>query len=220
MKDTVCRAGWLLLALVAFAQCTKDDPIRSYIIEQETREWAAFKPGSYWVYEDATGLRTDSTYVCSYSETVEEGHDDYGNQCRAQQLEVGFAHGAGTYTSTTKNILPRGNGIQLIGRNSAGKATVAIEQLMLLPFEFIEPSSSNLFEIVSINNQVEVAGEVVSSVIHVKCRVKGYSGAVAGATYYNEYWIAKNKWIVKLKVKNPATGSYETWQLRRYKIVQ
>ena len=200
--------------------CKKEDPVRSYNIEDETRQWTAFKKGSYWIYQEQATGRVDSTYVVSFEERQQSGYDENGNKCLAQELNMKFASLDGTYTTKVENKLPRGNSLKISMFDSKGVAVSAIDMIMVFPLSFMNQTEAPYFSIISEDDKISLEKEVIRDVVHVKCTVKGLGGLVSNQTYENEYWIAKNRWIVRLKAKSCLTGQTEDWVLKRYKIVQ
>jgi len=220
MRGIIKPIGLALASIVALTMCTKEDPVRRYKIEQETRQWAAFKQGSYWVYEQDGTKVIDSTYVVSYNEIETSGTDENGNRCLAQQIDVKYANNDGYINSKIENILPRGNSLKVSIADKGSNPVSNIEMILVFPLSFQDQINSPYFSVISENEIVELGKEVINDVVHVKCTVRGLGGAVANTNYENEYWIARNRWIVKMKVKNPENGNIETWTLKRYKVIQ
>lgn len=220
MRGIIKLFGLALASILTLTMCTKEDPVRKYQIEQETRQWAAFKQGSYWVYEQEGTKVTDSTYVVSYNEMETSGTDEKGNRCLSQQIDVKYSNNDGYINSKIENILPRGNSLKVFMSDKGSMPISNIEMILVFPLSFQDQINSPYFRVISENEKVELGDEVVNNVVHVKCTVKGLGGVVANSTYENEYWIARNRWIVKMKVKNPENGDIETWNLKRYKVIQ
>ena len=220
MRGIIKHTGLAVTSILMFTMCTKEDPVRKYNIEQETRQWAAFKQGSYWVYEQEASKETDSTYVVLYSEKETSGTDESGNRCLAQQIDVKYANNNGYFNSKIENILPRGNSLKVSVYDKNSNPISNIDMILVFPLSFINQTDIPYYTILSENEVVNLGDEVLNDVVHVKCSFKGIGGILANTTYENEYWIARNRWIVKMKVKNPENGNIETWDLKRYKVVQ
>ena len=220
MRGIIKHIGLIVTSILMFTMCTKEDPFRKYNIEKETRQWTAFKQGSYWVYEQEGTQGKDSTYVVSYDEKETSGLDESGNKCISQQIEVKYASNHGYYSSKVENILPRGNSLKISMYDGSSIPVSSMDMILVFPLSFIDPTETPYFSIISENDMVSIGTEVLQDVVHVKCSVKGLGGVLKNTTYENEYWIARNRWIVKMKVKNPENGNIETWNLKRYKVVQ
>lgn len=220
MRGFLGFMGMVVVPLLALTMCTKEDPMRKYSIEQETREWTAFKEGSYWVYELEGTKTTDSTYVVSYIEKEISGTDDGGNKCLAQQIDIKFAGSEGFLSTKVENVLPRGNSLKVLTYDKSSQPTSNIDMILLFPLSFVNQANAPYFSIISEEEILDLGSEQIKDVVHVKCTVKGLGGILANTKYENEYWIARNRWIVKMKVKNPENGNTETWKLKRYKVVQ
>ncbi|WP_320051576.1 hypothetical protein [uncultured Acetobacteroides sp.] len=220
MRGVIRLIGLAGVSIMALTMCTKEDPVRNYTIEKETRQWTAFKPGSYWVYQQEGTNVTDSSYVVLFSETEVSGTDEGGNRCLAQQIEVRYACNDGYQSTKVENLLPRGNSLRVSAYDKSSRPISSIDMILVFPLSFVNQTDSPYFSIISENEKVSLDSEVLTNVVHVKCSVKGVGGILANTTYENEYWIARNRWIVKMKVKNPESGNTETWNLIRYKVIQ
>jgi hypothetical protein len=220
MRGIIGLIGLAGASVVTFTMCTKEDPVRNYTIEKETRQWTAFKPGSYWVYQQEGTNVTDSSYVVLFSETEASGTDEGGNRCLAQQIDVKYACNEGYQSTKVENVLPRGNSLKIAAYDRSSKPISKIDMILVFPLSFVNQTDSPYFSIISENEKVNLEKEVLTNVVHVKCSVTGLGGVLANTTYDNEYWIARNRWIVKMKVKNPENGDIETWNLKRYKVIQ
>lgn len=211
-----------MVICMLFSMCTKEDPTRKYNIEKETREWTAFKPGSYWVYElEGAGAKVlDSTYVSSYTETVVACKDESGNKINSQKIDISYSNIDGHYTSNIQNNLPRGNAVKLASFDVKGVTLATTNLMLVLPLEYIDANDNLQFTIISDKESLTIGKEEITEVLHVKCTTKGFQGKLASITYENQYWVARNRWIIKMLVKNPITGDSQTWNLVRYKIVQ
>jgi hypothetical protein len=220
MREIFRLMGLGATSILMFTMCTKEDPVRKYSIEQETRQWTAFKQGSFWVYEEEAGKKTDSTYVVSYSEKEVSGADEGGNKCLAQQIDVKYANNCGYFKSKIENVLPRGNSLKVAFYDKNSNPISNMDMVLVFPLSFVNQTETPYFSIISENEVVDLGNEQLKDVVHVKCYVKGLGGILSNTTYENEYWIARSHWIVKMKVKNPENGDLETWNLKRYKVVQ
>jgi len=220
MRGIFQAVGLVVLSVLGLTMCTKEDPVRKYKIEQETREWTAFKPGSFWVYGLEGSNELDSTYVVLYNETVTSGLDESGNKSLEQHLNVNFANGNGVLSTKVEKVLPRGNSLKISMFDKRGAQLSSVDMILVFPLSFNSQTVSPYFSIISETDKVALDKEVLSNVVHVKCSVKGVGGILSNTTYENEYWIARNKWIVKMAIRNCQTGRLETWSLKRYKVVQ
>lgn len=220
MKGIFQAVGLVVLSVLGLTMCTKEDPVRKYKIEQETRQWTAFKQGSYWVYEMEGTNEKDSTYVVLYRETETSGIDESGNKFLEQHIDIKFANNYGYFNTKVDNVLPRGNSLKISMLDKVGLPLSSVDMILVFPLSFNSQTNTPYFSIISESDKVALDKEVLNNVVHVKCSVNGLGGILKNTTYENEYWIARNKWIVKMKVKNCQTGNMETWSLKRYKVVQ
>jgi hypothetical protein len=216
---SVKPVGIAIILLLMLTMCTKEDPIRNYNIENETRQWTAFKEGSYWVYELSGTTTLDSTYVSKYKEYNKKETDANGT-IREQQLEITITSQHGYYITKVEKNLPRGNCLKISMFDKQNSPISSVKTILVFPLDFIDQPENPDFSIIAPNEKVEIGKEVINDVIHVKCAVKGLSGFLKDKIYENHYWIARNRWIIKMQVKNAETGATEIWNLKRYKIKQ
>lgn len=215
----VKAAGVGMILLLTLSECTKEGPVRNYKIEDETRQWTAFRKGSYWVYELSGSTTLDSTYISNYNEYSIEETDDVGT-IREQKLEITFNSQHGYYITKVEKNLPRGNSLKTSMFDLKGNPISSIKTILVFPLDFIDQPENPNFVIIAANDKVDIGREAIDNVLHVKCSVKGLSGYLKDQTYENHYWIARNRWIVKMQIQNPETGQLEIWNLKRYKILQ
>ena len=60
----------LLFSLFFIFSCRKDksiEPIKTYGVGSDIKDYCFFKPGTWWVYEDSLTGNIDSVYVTNYS---------------------------------------------------------------------------------------------------------------------------------------------------------
>ena len=126
-----------LLLLLSQASCKKDkspDPGPLYI-PQEVKDYAQFKPGTYWVYIDSVSGRVDSQYVFY----LKKGFDTltiYDNPSRAYEWFETAVHSEMdgydyySYCSTSYSVLDNSKFVLFISKSKpghyAGKSTFLI----------------------------------------------------------------------------------------------
>lgn len=206
--------------MMVLSMCTKEDPVRKYKIENETREWTAYKEGSYWIYQNEDSGEIDTLKVDKYAQSEELVLNNEGDKILEQKISITFRCKHGYYISEVSNIQPRGNNLKIRVLDREQNPISNIETMLIFPLSFNDQSSNTQFSILSKEEKVTVGNKTLSNVLHIKCIVKGMQGILANTSHENEYWIACKHWIVKMKTKNNETGSYDTWVLKRHNIVQ
>jgi hypothetical protein len=82
MLKKIIVFGIVLLA-VQFIACKKT-PV--YYISQEMKDYFFYKPGSYWIYRDNYSGLTDSVYVTSCKEYMQD-YSDYGSKTASNEVQ-------------------------------------------------------------------------------------------------------------------------------------
>lgn len=71
------RYIYFIVAFLLICSCEPKD--KYYYVNLESKEWALYKPGSWWVYQDSVSKIEDSLFVTNYNESFSIENSDKTN---------------------------------------------------------------------------------------------------------------------------------------------
>ncbi|OFY66481.1 MAG: hypothetical protein A3H98_02005 [Bacteroidetes bacterium RIFCSPLOWO2_02_FULL_36_8] len=201
-----------------FYSCKKEEPTHFYI-PQIVKDYAAYKPGSYWIYSiDSTEVE-DSVFVSDYKEgeTFDEGDENY------EYSEIRHYISSDLKNKKGEEFFHVGIGSRGISYeyNWEGEAFHGLDFWYLDNGKFIlEPSSYN--NKVDTLTQIETSnlfGKTYKDIVYCKdvsILIRGVSDSSKMDTI--ELWVAKHTGIIKRVMSYDSFKT--TYVLKRHNVIQ
>jgi hypothetical protein len=171
------------------------------------KEWAMFKPGSYWIYQNDSTGELDSTYVTKTYSAHDSSYSD-GILRSVSEKFVVFMRNSKKHTIT-------------IDASTWCKIHEFSDSTEFrMSFDFLYINNKNEFyrnETFEKINELNLNGLVYSNVFKYKCKAS-YWGGTDAELNENIYLIARSFWIIK-KIETHNKKISE-WSLLRSKIIQ
>lgn len=200
--------------LLVFLGSCQEEEVEINSIHKENKEWGEFSVGSYWIYQNDSTQETDSLYVVEFSNG------------QAVDLSREFEY---SLTKISEDELVS---------NEFNHSEICLSLNEIFIYDFcVKPLTSSHFKLINTDNRLEIEtlshdflaefkqlenvvinNNDYSEVLYIKLRPDnwGYVDWYSDANDYMEYWIAKNRWIIK-KVFTLDNSCY-SWSLKEYVI--
>jgi len=208
MKKSIFLAFGIVTQLLLNSCEPKD---KYYYLNQESKDWALYKPGSWWVYRDSILNERDSLFITNYLEQFSVENSDKKNYnyqtinyfiSNKQTSEYSFALFCSSSTAINFN-----------GYVSFNSMTYKTVLTYFAPF----PESSDWSTINTLPNY-EVKGFIYSDVLHIRAGYSEKNDINNLKVFYHDYWLAKGKGFIKMVERTPTDTT--VWLLEKYNIVQ
>jgi len=216
---------FLAVMLLGVSACDKPcAPLEIVEIKQEMKDWTAFKPGSYWIYQDSISGAFDSISVYDFEYKVFETYPDKG-ECpalRQRQMNINFG-----YDSSYLNYEFIGDYIELQNGSIVGEVRfrskrhkALMSPYLLFPIEVNASKtygSKSHYTTESIIPFLRVRGQNYTDVV---CTHDTYS-LVAGTE--SRFYHVKNRGVVKKVYYKRNTDTPEpeaVWELIASEVYQ
>jgi hypothetical protein len=197
---------FLIFSFVLVVTACKKEETKYIKLSSEMKEWAWFKPGSYWVYQNEATGELDSVYVIKDTLDHDFNYSDETLRSKTEKVEIQMMN-----SKKNKIIIEASFQCKIIEKSLLNE--------LIMGYEFLKMNSKNeiVFDSSMIYYDKYAIHEILfNNVYQYKTRTIYY-----GSDYqinFNYYFISKNYWIIKkIETRNNVTN---TWNLIRYQIVQ
>lgn len=189
---------FLLLILPVFWGCHKNDnETHDYIYINSGIKSQEFKPGSYWIYQNDSTQKTDSTYVY------------YTNQ----GIDVEY-HGLGYFTSTEYYEMWYYNNNITSGNPSFKERIESDFELRIINNNIYEP----VWQLIYTTDTLYPYNRIIPFFDSLKIGNHMFYKVEKSTTQDStDYYTAKSIGVVKKVLRNP--NDQESWSLLRWKII-
>jgi hypothetical protein len=210
-----------LLACALLACSCHDEPV-GIPLPPEMKEWVYFKPGSYWIYQNDSTGEIDSVFVVSASFKTDSDYADGELKRLIDNVNVEMRNSGNDRIYIEASIYCNVfEDYEIGGLKKEFRFIYTGNNNKVIKDDTIAPISATLNTIVKSYNNYFLKEIEFTDVLHYKVNVRnveGTNGSYINFHTYNEYYLAKNKWIIK-KIEGDRNG-FHYWSVIRYKIVQ
>ncbi len=201
--------AYCVVAILLLNSCEPKD--KYYYLNQESKEWALYKPGTWWVYKDSVRNETDSLSVTNY---LERFSIDYSDKKNLHYQIINY--------TITGNLINNFAIILTYGYNNStilGKDLYLNNKIYTTTLTTFDPIPRNTdWSTVNVLPQLEVNGVVFTDVLHIRAGYSEKDDINNLKVFYHDYWLAKGKGFIKMVERTPTDTT--VWLLDKYKIVQ
>ncbi len=188
--------------------CEPND--KYYYLNQESKDWALYKHGSWWVYKDSATIEKDSLSVTQYLEGFTIDYSDKKN-LHFQYINYSVTNNKNNNWNVT---LSSSTYYSFLSKNF-----VYNNKTYTTSLTYFDPIPRNTdWSTVNVLPQFEVNGVVFNDVMHIRAGYSEKNDVFYVKVFYHDYWLAKGKGFIKMVERTPTDTT--VWLLEKYSIVQ